>query len=289
MSDAAIPRAHALVGFGLVSTNASRLADFYQEAFDAQEGERAPRRRVELSSGAHGCAKRMSLTLGDSTIELLEFDRPGQPSPLDLSPYDTRFQHLAIVVTDMQLAMERLSRTRGWTAISTGGPQQLPRSAGGVRAFKFRDPDGHPLEFLEFPQDCMPDRWRNRAATGGCSGIDHSALSVANVDRSVHYYGALGLRVSSRTLNHGLEQQLLDGVSNPFVDVVGLAPPMPTPHVELLHYRADTRASRAPLAHDDTAATRLIFRPIAADRGGVGTLVQDPDGHFVEMVGAVDG
>lgn len=36
---------------------------------------------------------------------------------------------------------------------------RLPESSGGVTAFKFRDPDGHPLELLAFPDGKVPSRW----------------------------------------------------------------------------------------------------------------------------------
>ena len=42
---------------------------------------------------------------------------------------------------------ERLSRFP-FTTISRNGPEALP---GGVVAFKFRGPDGHPLELIQFP------------------------------------------------------------------------------------------------------------------------------------------
>jgi len=94
---------------------------------------------------------------------------------------------------------------------------------------------GHPLEFLQFPNGKIPAHWKGHARTGVFRGIDHSAISVARIDRSLHFYEALGLHLAMRTLNHGLEQQRLDGVSDPQVEVIGLAPPRPTPHVELLH------------------------------------------------------
>ena len=290
MNTAAIPRVHGLARFGMNSPNAGRLAQFYERAFEAhvQSRERTPERRFERRCDIRGGAECTVLQLGDTTIELLQFDYPGRSYPRDLLPYDTRFQHLAIAVTDMRLAMERLSQTAGWAAISTDGPQKLPESAGGVTAFKFRDPDGHPLEFLQFPNGNMPAHWLSRAATGVYIGIDHSAIGVAEVDRSVQFYGALGLRISMRSLNQGLEQQRLDGISDPLVDVVGLAPSTPTPHVELLHYRSATSPVHEGIAYNDMAATRLVFRRIAV--GGAGDpetlhrLIQDPDGHLIETV-----
>ena len=60
----------------------------------------------------------------------------------------------------------RLSAHAGWTTISTDGPQLLPASSGGVTAYKFRDPEGHPLELIAFP----PGRTRKMAILF-CNGM----------------------------------------------------------------------------------------------------------------------
>jgi catechol 2,3-dioxygenase-like lactoylglutathione lyase family enzyme len=282
---------HALVRFGLNSPNTLRLARFYEQAFgaDVQSRERQHARQFMEWAGVQGGAERTVLGLGDATLELLEFDHPGRPYPKELSPYDDRFQHFGLVVTDMRRAMERLSQAKGWTAISTEGPQTLPQSAGAVTAFKFRDPDGHPLEFLQFPNGKIPVHWKGHTSAGVFRGIDHSAISVARINRSLHFYEALGLHLAMRTLNHGLEQQRLDGVSDPQVDVIGLAPPRPTPHVELLHYRNICRPTHKNLASNDTAATRLIFSTDENAKEGTGRLIQDPDGHSLQVFDRVQG
>jgi hypothetical protein len=56
-------------------------------------------------------------------------------------------------------------------------PARAAASAGtcdGVVTFKFRDPEGHPLELLEFPPGNMPAAWRRRQGVGPCLGNDHS-------------------------------------------------------------------------------------------------------------------
>ena len=91
------------------------------------------------------------MRLGAQDIALVQFARQGRPYPRDSRSDDLWFQHLAIVVNDMDLAYAHLSSHAGWRPISEGGPQLLPPSNGAVRAFKFRDPDGHPLELIWFP------------------------------------------------------------------------------------------------------------------------------------------
>ena len=63
-----------------------------------------------------------------------------------------------------------LSAAAGWRPISEGGPQLLPPSNGAVRAFKFRDPDGHPLELIWFPPGQGRAVWHAGATSGAVPG-----------------------------------------------------------------------------------------------------------------------
>jgi catechol 2,3-dioxygenase-like lactoylglutathione lyase family enzyme len=186
------------------------------------------------------------------------------------------------VVTDIDTAWRRLSTLSGWTAMTTGGPQRLPPSTGNVKAFKFRDPEGHPLEFLEFPADSRPGNW-NAQPGDLFLGIDHSALSVSDVEASVEFYQRLGLRLAARTLNHGLEQERLDGILDPRVDIIALEPPTATPHVELLHYRTTELRHPVTFHSNDLAAARLVMQPLDDIDSKAHRLLRDPDGHLIEL------
>jgi len=160
----------------------------------------------------------------------------------------------------------------------------LPPSSGGVDAFKFRDPDGHPLELLAFPNEKTPAYWQQRPNDELFLGIDHSAIGVADSRRSITFYQALGLRLAARSHNGGVAQQRLDDVSRPQVEVTALAPPRATPHVELLCY-GSVKHERTPcLRYNDVAATRLIFEA----REGLSENLVDPDGHHLMIVSAAD-
>ena len=124
----------------------------------------------------------------------------------------------------MDLAYAHLSSHGGWRPISEGGPQLLPPSNGAVRAFKFRDPDGHPLELIWFPPGQGRAVWHQKVSAALFLGIDHSALSVASTPRSLAFYRALGLRVSERSVNWGPAQERLDGVPGARVRVTSLRP-----------------------------------------------------------------
>jgi catechol 2,3-dioxygenase-like lactoylglutathione lyase family enzyme len=276
------PRVRRLARFGLTSPDAELLARFYMQAFDCSEVSRERRAgaRFEQSLKVRGSAQCVTLKLGDTTLEILQFEHAGRPYPPALAPQDNLFQHFALVVSDMQAAFARLGTLRGWSAISSGAPQRLPESAGGVSAYKFRDPDGHPLEFLSFEAGRAPAAWPPSARQSLFLGIDHSAVSVAQVPRSLAFYESLGLTVGSRSLNRGEEQARLDGIHAPVVDVIGLAPPVATPHVELLCYHGAT--TRSVIHSHDVGATRLIFeRAPMPGAPQADELIVDPDGHHL--------
>jgi len=237
-------------------------------------------------SGGADCVQ---LALGEATVEVLEFDNPGKPYSPYLSPFDNAFQHFAIVVDDMDRAFERLSSMSGWTAISTSGPQRLPESSGAVTAFKFRDPDGHPLELLRFPKQKLPLHWRSQSGKSLFLGIDHSAISVSDMARSINFYQSLGFRVAARSLNQGIEQELLDGICAPQVDITALAPTHPTPHVELLFYRNAAARRTEVIRSNDMSATRLIFQSELTMSSTMeeqsNLLILDPDGHHLQVPG----
>ena len=116
----------------------------------------------------------------------MAFDPPGRPYPDTRAANDRWFQHVAIVVADIEGVSARLERLSS-RPISTGGPQLLPANTGGVTAFKFRDPDGHPLELLHFPPGVGDAVWRHGEGSGPL-GYDHSAIVVEDLERSLSFY-----------------------------------------------------------------------------------------------------
>jgi len=219
-----------------------------------------------------GTSGTLTLNLGPTRLDLAPAGPGARPYPTRLPPWSARFQHLALVTADMAAALERLRRAQGWTQISRAGPERLPPSSGGVVAFKFRDPDGHPLELISFPSGDNAPR------------IDHSAISVADTARSIAFFEALGLTVGAASINRGPEQDQLDGVRDADVAVTALIPRgSPSPHIELLCYRGDYQ--RRPVASlGDIAATRLILAGSRAELGSRPArtlMLRDPDGHLV--------
>lgn len=269
--------------FSLTAADAEQLAAFYERSFGCHRlaKEYLSGTAFETLLGVKGGALRVMVSLGEQIIEFLQFDQVGHPYPKNSSAADLIFQHFAIVVRDMAEAWERLSSIEGWTAISRGGPQRLPVSSGGVTAFKFRDPEGHPLEFLSFPKAAMPAQWRERQTNKVCLGIDHSAISVSDTARSISFYENLGFATSSRSENCGEEQERLDDIAAVNVEVSALVPRAPSPHLELLCYRSMPQV-RTAVGNSDIASTRLLLET-TEDNASV--LVVDPDGHRLVVEG----
>jgi catechol 2,3-dioxygenase-like lactoylglutathione lyase family enzyme len=288
----------------LICRDGERLAEFYARAFGFKPVADAPEADADFASligRARGTVRTNTLGLGSQHVTLAEPQPGGRLYPAGVHGWSSQFQHFAIVVSDMAAAFAALCATPGWTAISTDGPQTLPESSGGVTAFKFRDPEGHPLELLAFPPDARPAGWTVRPAKPFL-GIDHSAISVAETARSVAFYEQLGLTRIAGSLNAGPEQERLDGFADAVVEVTALAPPQQrVPHVELLCYHGDFARHEAVTGATDVAATELVFAvtpeafaatirrntaavvggPIVSQRGRSLVLLHDPDGHLI--------
>jgi len=222
--------------------------------------------------GRESAVERATLRLGTTRLDLLAGHSPGAAYPKPRAANDPWFQHFAVAVSDMAAAYAQLSKFPH-EPISTGGPQLLPPSTGSVTAYKFRDPDGHPLELSFNPAAEI-------TAAGLFTGIDHSAVAVADLEASVAFYTGLGFHVAARLVNTGPEQDRLDGLPGVVLDIVVLTGEA-GPHLELLHYRSPVATSAAIVASEDVAATRLVLSGPAGAGGR-----RDPDGHRIELMPA---
>ena len=260
---------YSIDAFRLVTPDPGHLARFYA-ALGFGIGDERPIAADEMAMlGVAGRGTRLPLTCGDCRIELDWFEVGGRPYPADTAAADTLFQHFALVTADAAVDWSR-ALVAGAQPISRDGPVTLPKAAGRVTAVKFRDPDGHPLELLQFPDG---------EGSTGVVRIDHSAISVADAAASIAFYAARGLTLGDRTLNRGKEQVELDGLDGARVDVVSLLPRVGPPHLELLAYRSPRGRPHGRLAANDVAATRLVW---SADADA---LIRDPDGHLHQLTG----
>src|SRR5262249_38354332 len=106
---------------------------------------------------------------------------------------DRWFQHVVIIVRDMDRAYAHL-RAHGIAHASTE-PQRLPDwnpGAGGIKAFYFRDPDGHFLEILSFPPGKGDPAAFSCAIPTATPSASSSRSSHARTPRSIRH-----LRIST--------------------------------------------------------------------------------------------
>lgn len=298
----------ALLRIGRNTADLERAIAFHQNAlgFEVIDANAPPPAWTHLPGVDVLPSRCARLALGTQEIELTEF-RDAVPYPQGGTSCDLWFQHFAIVTTNIEAAFQRVM-AHGAAPITRDGPQRLPPSTGSVTAFKFRDPDGHPLELLAFPPGTGDPYWQ--AAPSGHApnpGIDHSAISVEDVERSIRFHELLGLRVAARGVNRGMEQQRLDDLPDVAVDVVAMEAPARPPHLELLGYRHPRGRHRSSAPPTAVAADRLAWsargtgRLLAAvvdagfgdavlgsglDGGRTQALLRDPDGHLLLLAEA---
>lgn len=188
--------------------------------------------------GAFGVRLRVAtLRLGDERLQLRQFLTPrGRLMPRGSRSNDRWFQHIAIIVSDMDRAFERLRDRR--VEFASTAPQTLPawnKNAAGIQAFYFRDPDGHFLEILAFPPDKGDARWHS-PTDRLFLGIDHTAIVVADTDASLRLYrDTLGMAVAGESENYGPEQDHLNHVFGARLRITTLRAAR-GPAIELLEY-----------------------------------------------------
>lgn len=254
-----------------------------------------------------------ALRLGEERLSLMQFIAPrGAPARTDARSNDLDFQHIALVVRDMDRMHDQVTE-QSVTPVSIGGPQRIPDSnaaAAGIRAFYFRDRDQRPLELIWYPDDKGDRRWHARSGPL-LLGVDHTAIAVSSTRSSRGFYeDLLGLRLRGESLNDGPEQSALSGVEGARVRITGLGGPS-GPGVELLEYerpgpgvrlspRAPTSTGywevtvRVPdldaavasvVASGAAPVSRRVARCQTCRLGRRAFVAYDPDGHAVRIAG----
>jgi len=292
-----------------------RSLDFYSHVltFEKVSDTEVAGDDVEHLFGVFGSRVRMvRMKLGDESVELVQFLAPrGRSIPVDSRSNDLWFQHIAVIVSDMDRAYQVLRQNKVEHASS--GPQRLPdwnKNAGGIKAFYFKDPDEHPIEILEFPEGKGDPKW-HRGTDRLFLGIDHTAIAVSDTDTSLKFYrDLLGLRVAGESENYGTEQEHLNNVFGAHLRITALRAPT-GPGIELLEYLSPRDGRPFPVdehANDlvhretilmtpdaDAAAFHLNAARVKFVSSGVvvnhmekldfskAFLVRDPDGHAIEI------
>ncbi|MBE9113460.1 VOC family protein [Nodosilinea sp. LEGE 07298] len=300
---------------GFTVADMARSLDFYTQILPFQKisDQQLSGKAFEQLTGLSDITLRVvQFQLGDEILELTEYSSEGKPIPADTRSNDRWFQHLAIVVSDMEKAHHQVQQHLVRN-VSTQ-PQTLPQwnpDVAGIQAFYFQDPDGHFLELIQFPPDKGAAKWR-QDSDDLFLGIDHTAIVVADTDTSLEFYqDTLGLALEQSIENYGQEHEHLSRVPGAHLKITRLNPSQGI-GVELLEYLAPQDGRPMPddvrpndivhwqttlVAKDVLALTaQTLTEPVSFDSSGVVTvppditgfkqaaLVRDPDGHALRLV-----
>lgn len=315
-AQAAQPLAVSVEAVGMTVSDMDRSVKFFSTVltFEKVSDVEVAGEEYERLQGIFGLRMRVvRMRLGEEQIELTEYLAPrGRPFPVDSRSNDRWFQHFAIIVRDMDQAYQWLRRHKVTHASS--GPQRLPdwnKNAGGIKAFYFKDPDGHVVEVLQFPEGKGDPKW-HQASDKLFLGIDHTAIVVRDTETSLRFYrNLLGLRVAGESENYGTEQERLNNVFGARLRITALraasgfgiefleylAPRDGRPYPEdarpndLLHWQtrlvtidADAAGEQFRKARVPHISPQVIALPDAALGFRKGIVVRDPDGHAVQLV-----
>jgi catechol 2,3-dioxygenase-like lactoylglutathione lyase family enzyme len=309
------PRVLGLDAIGLTVSDLDRSIEFYSKvlSFEKVAEYEVAGTDYEHLEGIFGLRMRTArLRLGDEFLELTEFLTPrGRPVPADSRSNDRWFQHVAIIVSDMDRAYQHLRAHKVQHA--SPEPQVLPawnRNAAGIRAFYFRDPDGHSLEVLSFPADKGNPKW-HQPTDKLFLGIDHTAIVISDTETSLKFYrDVLGLQVAGESENYGPEQERLNNVFGARLRITAMRAPS-GPGIEFLEYLAPNDGRPYPpdvkpndltywqtrflgMSADDAARYLRKSRSVFLSSGAVelpdakagfrkAVIVRDPDGHAVQI------
>jgi len=299
-----------VAAIGITVKDMNRAEKFYEEVLGFkkiadQEYSGAVYEKLEGIFGLH--SRVVKLQLGDEFIELTDYLTAGGRSiPEDQKSNDLFFQHIAIVVSDMDKAFVQLKKYN--VEFVSTAPQTLPITnvaAAGIKAFYFHDADNHNLELIWFPKGKGNPKWQN-SNNKIFLGIDHTAIGVSNTENSQKFYmDILGIERKGDSWNFGTEQEHLNNVEGASLHITGFRA-AEGPGVEFLQYLkpgpgkmypADTRADdiwfwQTTLFTNDAAS---LYKKLKAlnyafvskelvlnNENGVNIksfIVKDPDGH----------
>jgi catechol 2,3-dioxygenase-like lactoylglutathione lyase family enzyme len=306
---------------GFTVADVEREADFFTKVlqFEKVSDFRVVGSEYDKMEGVFNANMRIvHLKLGGQIVELTQYVSPptGRPIPVPSFSNDAWFEHMAIVVGDMDAAYKILQDHN--VAQISAHPITIPQSnsgAAGIKAIKFHDLERHDLELIYFPPGKGNPSWQ-KPANKLFLGLDHTAMTVSSTEKAVTFYrDLLGLDVGAITLNTGTTQEVLDGLFNDTCLVTAMMPPSAPPHIELLDYKtppggrpmpADTKSNdlwhwQTTLVTKDIQAVTdrlrkagaqfitpdvvVIPRETQAQLGfKKAVMVRDPNGHAIRLI-----
>lgn len=236
----AIAQVQKVGAIGFTVSDMDKAVQFYSEvlSFEKMSDNEYFGRAYEKLENVFGLHVRVvRMKLGDEMIELTDYlTTGGRPIPIDAKSNDLFFQHIAIVVSDMDKAYQQLKKYNV-EHVSTA-PQTIPPSnpvAAGVKAFYFHDPDNHNLELIYFPAGKGNPKWQE-TKNKLFLGIDHTAIGITSTEKSLKFYSdVLGFELKGESFNYGTEQEHLNNVEGASLHISGLRA-KEGPGIEFLEY-----------------------------------------------------
>lgn len=253
-----------VVAVDFVVSSLGTSVKFFREILDFTECETTEEKGAFFAQLYHEPqvhARRTRMRLGKQEIFLTEFIHPrGKLFPKDSISTDLWFQHIAIVVSDMDRAHQKLVQYN--VVPISKEPQTIPewnKTAAGIKAFYFRSPDHHPLELISYPKGKGCQEWQVKDRL--FLGIDHTAIAVSDTKRSLKFYEELlGLHVKGESLNYGETQERLTAILGAKVQITGLSDKEgKAMGLEFLHYLEGKAGRASAHASHDLSATKTVI------------------------------
>ena len=180
ISTGTLPTVERVDAIGITVSDMDRAVDFYSKVltFEKVSDTEVAGEDYEHLEGVFGLRMRVvRMRLGDEFIELTEYLAPkGRPIPVDSRSNDRWFQHIAIIVSDMDKAYAWLRQNKVEHASS--GPQRFrtgTRTRRASRRSTFKDPDEHRLEILQFPAGKGDAKWHRPTSSFSASTTPQSS------------------------------------------------------------------------------------------------------------------
>ncbi len=253
--------------------------------------------------------RKVKMQLGEEAIQLTEFHPfRGRPIPKDMKSNDLYFQHIAIVVSDMDKAYSILKENM--TEHISAKPETIPKSnvnAAGIKAFYFYDLDHHDLELIYFPKGKGQPRWQD-STDKIFLGIDHTAIAIKNTKESLHFYrDILGIEPKGESWNQGMEQMELSRVKGASLHITGLKAigggtgiefleylnpgpgkpyPLNTQMRDIWYWQIDLLGENLNKLYQklDSAQAHFLIKLTKSSEGNFKYfVVKDPDGHALKI------
>ena len=140
---------------GITVSNLERSLAFWRDVlgFELSHTAHQTGELAKEITGVAGAEIKLAVlkTPGGHKIELLEYLAPPDRKHADVRPCDVGHVHVALIVDDLDAALDRIAAS-GWK--TAGKPQTLKMGPNtGKRVVYVRDPDGTTIEFMQQPRE----------------------------------------------------------------------------------------------------------------------------------------